>query len=385
MSLTWQFAIAPAAQALPALQHEWQALLEGLPGALPFQAPAWVAAYVQHWGDAPGAVQLLSIRQAGQLVGVLPLVLSQRRLGPLALGTATLMFNPHMPLADITASPALAGLWPALLDWLFHRSGLRCTRLELPGIARDSSLGQWLAVQPTLRLLSLQTGEAARIDTRGDYDALIKGVSSKHRSNLSRSTKRAEPLGALRYEEFGGADLLTQGLPLLLEIEASGWKGRAGTAIGSDGQLSAFYRAAIEGLGLTGHCQIGVLWFGDRPAAAGLLLRAGRLIYLHKLGYREEWSAMSPGHLLVREVVQRACADPGLDAVSVVLRPPWSDVWRPEFTPVDHHSLYAPGVLGPLFWRLAQYRRKRAAAQAQDQAQAAPAQTPAAPLADSAG
>jgi CelD/BcsL family acetyltransferase involved in cellulose biosynthesis len=379
MTQSWQFAIAPAVQALPALRGEWQALLQDLPSALPFQTPAWVDAYARHWGEAPGTVMLLSARQQGRLVAVLPLTLGQWRLGPLKLGTVSLVFNPHMPLADITAQPADASLWPALLDWLQRRSGVPCVRLELPGVVRDGTLGQWLAAAPPSNTLSLQTGEAARIDTRGDFDSLLKGVSSKHRSNLLRSTKRAEALGPLRYEEFEGTTLLTQGLPLLLEIEASGWKGRAGTAIDSDTHLATFYRAAIEGLGQTGQCRIGVLWFGDRPAAATLQLLSGRSVCLHKLGYREEWSAMGPGHLCVRELVQRACANPTLDSVGLVLRPPWSDVWRPSASPVDHHSIFAPSLLGRLTFRLADYRRKRAAAQPADPTPEVSAPVPATP------
>lgn len=372
MRAPWQFEVAAAADVLPTLRDEWQALLGRQTMAVPFQSPAWLAAYLQHGADDPAAVQLVTARQDGRLVAVLPLEIHQRRLGPLRVRQASLLHSPHMPLADITAAPDGAAMWPALRDWLLKGSGLRCVRLDLPGVSQDATLGAWLQAVPSDHRC-VPTGEAARIDARIDYDSLIKGVSSKHRSNLSRSIKRAEAIGPLRFATFTGAELLTTGWPLLLEIEASGWKGRAGTAIGSDEGLQRFYREAIEGLDRVGQCRIGVLWFGDVPAAAGLFLTAGRVLYCHKLGYREEWANMSPGHLLTRQMLQEACADPSLDALSLVLHPAWCDVWRPELTPVAHHSLFAPTLLGRLAQRLAALRRPPAGAPA---AAAAEAPTP---------
>ena len=370
MTLSYQFAHTPIDTLEAGLRDEWQRLVEAMPNAVPFQAPAWVEAYAREWPERQGSLQLITARRAGRLVAVMPLEVRARRLGPLSVRFANPACNPHMPLSDITVDPAEVAVVPALFDWVLRESRLGVVRLDIPGVAEDAALGTWLASLDASRHRSVRTSEAARIDTRMDCDSLLKAVSSKHRSNLSRSTKRAEALGPLRYEVYTGEAMLAQGWPLLLEIEASGWKGRAGTAIGSDEGLQRFYRAAARGLGATGHCSIGVLWFGDRPAAAGLLLVGGRTVYGHKVGYREEWAAMGPGHLLVRELVQRACADPGLDAVSLVLHPPWSDVWRPTLTPVTHHSLFADGPIAGVLWHIAQYKARRAAA-------AAPAAEPA--------
>lgn len=360
---SYQFAHRPIAALDTSLREEWQRLVEAMPNAVPFQAPAWVEAYAREWPQRGAAsLQVVTARRGGRLVALMPLALRTRRIGPLSLRFADALCNPHMPLCDITVDPAEAAVVPALFDWVLGKSRLGIARLDFPGIADDAALGGWLTQLDARRHRTTRTSEAARIDTRMDYDSLIKAVSSKHRSNLSRSTKRAEAIGPLRYEVYTGEAMLAQGWPLLLEIEASGWKGRAGTAIGNDAGLQRFYRAAAEGLGASGHCSISVLWFGDRPAAAGLLLAGGRAVYGHKIGYREEWAAMGPGHLLVREIVQRACNDPAIDAVSLVLHPPWSDVWRPSLTPVTHHSLFGRGLVAAALWQATQLKARRAAA-----------------------
>lgn len=361
MTSPLQFAHQPFDTGYDAVSADWQRLVQAMPNAMPFQTPAWVSAYARHWPREGATMHLVTARRDGRLVAVLPLMFESRRIGPLPLRVATPIYNPHMPLTDVTVAAAEADVVPALIDWLLRRSGLGIARLDLPGVAQDAACGQWLTQATLPRRRSLLTSEAARIDTRMDYDTLIKGVSSKHRSNLSRSTKRAETIGPLRYEIYQGDALISQGWPLLLEIEASGWKGRAGTAIGNDVMLASFYQDAARGLESVGQAHIGILWFGDRPAAAVLQLVAGRIAYTHKVGYREEWSAMGPGHLLVREVVQRACADPAIDAVSLVLHPPWSDVWRPVLTPVEHHSLFGAGWQGHLLWHLTRLRDRRAA------------------------
>src|SRR3954447_15705825 len=50
---------------------EWAALWRRVPGATPFQSPAWLMAWWKHFGT--GAPRLLSARAGEGLVGVLPL------------------------------------------------------------------------------------------------------------------------------------------------------------------------------------------------------------------------------------------------------------------------------------------------------------------------
>src|SRR5579883_3363183 len=64
--------------ALVALGSEWGALIEEAPEATPFQSFEWVEPFWRHCGG--GALFVLVAREGGELVGVLP-VLITRTLG----------------------------------------------------------------------------------------------------------------------------------------------------------------------------------------------------------------------------------------------------------------------------------------------------------------
>jgi CelD/BcsL family acetyltransferase involved in cellulose biosynthesis len=134
-------------------------------------------------------------------------------------------------------------------------------------------------------------------------------------------------------------------LPELLQVEASGWKGREGTAILADERMKRFfegYARASAGLGLL---RVSRLTVGDVLVAFQLgVEHAGRLWTL-KIGHREDWGRCSPGilltHLTIRESFRR-----GLEAYEFLgVDQPWIRRWTARMHPYVGVRLY------PLAWR----------------------------------
>src|SRR3954449_11722497 len=65
--------------ALEQLAPEWEALWRRTPSATPFQSPAWL---IPWWhAFAPGALFVITVRQAGRLIGLAPFYIEHGDLG----------------------------------------------------------------------------------------------------------------------------------------------------------------------------------------------------------------------------------------------------------------------------------------------------------------
>ena len=77
-------------------------------------------------------------------------------------------------------------------------------------------------------------------------------------------------------------------------LEASGWKGRAGTAAGRTRDGAAFVQGAVTALAAEGQARIDRLSSTARPIAATITLRAGDCAWFWKIAYDEDARAPRP-------------------------------------------------------------------------------------------
>jgi CelD/BcsL family acetyltransferase involved in cellulose biosynthesis len=83
-----------------------------------------------------------------------------------------------------------------------------------------------------------------------------------------------------------------------LRMEASGWKGRAGTAFVSDPRHASMLTQVSDALRANGGLQVIELVAGDRRVAMQWNLRAGAVLFGSKTTYDEEYGRFGPGILL---------------------------------------------------------------------------------------
>lgn len=362
-------------EGLQRLAPQWQQLADALPDAEYYQRPQWYQAW-QHLAEAPQDMLWVTVQDQGRLSAVLPLQLVHRRMGPLMVRELRLVNHGHMTLADVCADRRDPTLWPDLWRWLHSRQAPRWDRLVVTQTPADGVLAGWMQQQPPAHLLHSVASSSARVDCRRSLDELLKACGGNHRSNLSRRSKRAEAIGPLRYELARTPEDLARLMPVFMSLEASGWKGKAGSAVASTPKVRAFYDSLLDGFGRRGECEIDVLYVGERAVASVLWFRTARQIHLQKIGYLEELSDLSPGKLLMREAFRRACADPSLDRLCFITHPDWADPWKPEGNPVLEFSAFANGLKGRLLFMLNRHRRHRQASETAEQTTPQAASTP---------
>ena len=100
-----------------------------------------------------------------------------------------------------------------------------------------------------------------------------------------------------------------------LALEASGWKGREGTALLGSAADAQYVRGMIEALAADGAVAIHSLTLDGRPVSMQVVLRSGRTAFTWKTAYDEALHDFSPGALLLEDYTASLLANQSIDQV----------------------------------------------------------------------
>jgi CelD/BcsL family acetyltransferase involved in cellulose biosynthesis len=328
-----QFRAYQGSQGLEFLAPQWTALAESIPGAAFNHFPGWYRAHLLSQRCDPNSLWFIAAYRAQRLVAVFPLQFQSHRvkiLRPRFLGTVD---DDELQLSDFVFAQTAsnANLLYLMTQWLRSQRQLRWDVLRLVKISENSSFAYAARARLPKATVATRYDGSAYFDTSGSYDQATQAMSNKFRSNLRRRARLAENSAPLRFQSCRRQDELDQGFKLFLEIEASGWKGGAGTssAIQCNPGALAFYTALRHEFGAREEFVINLLWHGEQAIAAQLGLRIGTTLHILKVGYNDANALFAPGILLQERTIREACEDPGIDLLSMVNDPYWAKSFKP--------------------------------------------------------
>ena len=144
------------------------------------------------------------------------------------------------------------------------------------------------------------------LQTDGDREEYERVLDRRVLSESRRRRRRLSEEGELSFDSNNGRE----GLDALLEegfrVEASGWKGEAGTAILSREETRRFYTEIARWSAERGWLRLAFLRLDGRAIAFQYLIEHGGVVSQLKGGFDEEYRKFAPGTLLVQEVIARA-------------------------------------------------------------------------------
>ena len=290
----WNAALARGARDEPMLRHEWlRAWIEN------FAPGATLRTFLAREGkEICAAVPLIETREQGADTCFLPMVTwhtpsndhSQR--GGVLLGRRgdeglnliwdTLVATPGWDRLRFRDLPTGAPEWQ--LRDRAEQAGYPC--------------GLWVSLRsPYLPLPKT-------------YEAVEQALEGKFRQNLRRRRRRMAEQGEVQYALVDAKDgkALDTALADLFEIEASGWKGREGTAIALRPELVGFYTQIARDAARRGALALGTVRLAGKVVAAHLSVVHGKRHFLIKIGYDESLHEYSPGQQMVSEAIRDSCA-----------------------------------------------------------------------------
>jgi len=339
---------------LEGLEHEWQALLDaGRPPQLSMSYPFVLASAATHQPASAWSIYLA--REDGQLKAAAfgtrsSLAVGNRRIPVFQLGAdvvTEILVDPA--LQQEALSSLIDGImdrekvpivefgrlteptFQALLRSL-KRSGLRSTWNHAGyGYVWDATIGRERMYQ--------QLGHDRRAAIRRTGRRLFE----KFQVEVQHLSSRSVPENLAWFDRF-------------VDLEASGWKGEQRTSIRHRPGSEAYFRLAVAAAARHGMMRWYALVAGGRALAMDMGMQTGRVLWVPKTAYDEQYSRYSPGAELVHQLHLACIADPAIDRVNWISAAPWLDPWKPDRQQYYRLRIYGRGALGRTLYAVSRLR-----------------------------
>jgi CelD/BcsL family acetyltransferase involved in cellulose biosynthesis len=303
---------------------DWQQLMS-VPHSNPYQSPSWLCCWFETIGRSLNCTPVIVVaRRQAEPVVVLPLQLEK------TAGTYTLTFLGHQNGNQNT------GLWNAdfysqttpsemqdLLTAVCRQTGADLLKLQnVPEIwrGRDHPLVLKGATQSPSPIF-------ARI-LPGDFGQLFNATHSKSaRKNLLRKERHLRDADDYRVAKAVDRADRQRGLDVFFEQRAVRAKAAGIPNVFSQAPARAFLSGAL-GLHPTAHTQADApppldLWYletGGHIRATYLCAEHGKTLYAYSNSVaHDDMLPNSPGLVLIKEIIERACIDPNLETLDLGL------------------------------------------------------------------
>jgi hypothetical protein len=192
-------------------------------------------------------------------------------------------------------------------------------------------------------------------------------LNAGRRSDFRRARRLAEKIGPVRCEVISPTPATLS--PLLEEafrVEATGWKGRSGSALLTSTARGAFYRRYAAAACQQGILRVCFLRIGEQAAAMQLATECAGGFWLLKIGYDEQFAQCSPGMLLMLETIRYAAARSLQSYEFLGTMESWSQLWAPQihsYVSLRAYPARAQGLAALVadVTKIARYRLGRAA------------------------
>ncbi|MCB1476709.1 MAG: GNAT family N-acetyltransferase [Rhodobiaceae bacterium] len=285
---------------------------------------------------APGRLQFLTINRGESLVFLLPF----RTVGAGAMMIAEAFRHPYAtttaPLVAASDARQALHLWLSGGAAQIRVSGWRLQEMPQDGALWQAMMEATAATGAGLSILS-EHRRALLAPREPDRTYLADALSSKARKELARQRRRLAEEGEPANLVLDGADA-AGGFEAFLELEAKGWKGRAGTAMLMHEDAVRFGRQAIGALAGRGQVRIDQILVAGKPVAITVMLLGGGASWLWKVAYDEDFAKFSPAVQLISGMTGELAANrPGvrLDSCAIPDHPMIDRLWRERLDIAD--------------------------------------------------
>lgn len=321
--------------AFEALAEEWQDLERSAEAAILFQSFAWCRAVFDHHerNGRPFAPRVLTLRERGRLVGLLPL----QEVGAGSARIATGFGEPYQQYTDVVLAPdAPADAAARLLDAACSLPG--CAGLHLLKVRDDSSLAPLLRARRALRS---NADAAPFVDLRPypDFKAYHATVNAKTRKNMRNTRNRLARTGTLSHVLHSDpADIgalvgrAHQGRERWLATLGLTSRAFRDPSFGAFAAAIAAQESGLEIMAMS-------LTLDGRPIADQWGFVFNDRYYAYVATWAPEFEEASPGKLHLEEVI-RCCHERGI-GVADFLMPAvrYKFTWTDQAVPVADYAV----------------------------------------------
>lgn len=294
----------------------WQALAESAADPNPFFGPDFLMPFLEDMGPANVRLCAVTDRRTGRWMMAAPM--GRRRLG-LGIPAATAWATEYGPLG----TPLLDRTAPAGTGEIFLKLATQAVGLPLvafPYLPLDC------AAAPLLKTAAWHPRDA-HPEARAGHDGgaegerqFTKAFSGKRRKELPRLVRRLSEQGEVRLESVRGEDAVRM-FETFMELEASGWKGKKGTALLNDPASTQFARRMIAARARSDGVRIDVFSVSGKAIAMLVILLEGNHAFSWKIAFDEDYAHFSPGSQVTLYALEKNLQDKQLKSADSLAVP----------------------------------------------------------------
>ena len=281
------------------LVPEWRVLWQRVPDATPFQSPEWLLSWWGCFGNR--APLVLTAREDGQLIGVLPLYeldeAGCRKLLPIGISLSDYLDalvdsnDPQVAGALLVSLADLPGWEECYIPDLPPRAAFLAARCPAPLMAYRSA-GE------TCPVLALPAAVAELRDV----------VPRKTLRDLRQARRRATAAGGVEAIR-ADASTVSGFMQDFFRLHEGRWRPIAEHGVCADPVVRDFHLTAAQRMLNSGMLRLYVLRVGNSTAAAYYGFTAKRTAYAYLSGFDPEFAEFSPGTQIVAHAIEEAVRD----------------------------------------------------------------------------
>jgi len=309
------------------LAPEWDALLDSVPSATPFQSRHWVGAWWRAFG-ARKQPHVIEVREtSGELVGLVPLYRTRfpwRALRPMGTGVSDYLD----PLCQAGRENECVA---ALAEMLAEPKGVDLVDLH-----------QWREPWAE-RLQSASSAPLRRIadeacytlDLPSTWDEYVAGLSKSLRYEARRLDKAPYACGQADVRTLTDPEEVREGLEALFDLHAKRWRKRGLPGVFALSRVRRFHHSYAKAALEAGHLRLSAIRSGDVIVGVIYAMAIGDRVFFYQSGFDPEAKTLSPGTVLVAHTLREAIRDGARTFDFLRGDEPYKLRWQPQHRSVN--------------------------------------------------
>jgi hypothetical protein len=197
------------------------------------------------------------------------------------------------------------------------------------------------------QIISIPGWSTATLDTSKRYNEIQKNQTRKRKQNIRQAKNRLNKISDVKYNTFKHGEDFYKAYKTFLELEDKGWKGSERICIKKNGITREFFLMLTNGFNGSGELFFHTLNAENKLLASLICYKQDKTLFLLHVTYNEDYSAVSPGLLLVDYVIKRSCDDTEIESIDFISDFfSWIQTWKPETVQLEKIYLFSKGWQG---------------------------------------
>jgi CelD/BcsL family acetyltransferase involved in cellulose biosynthesis len=296
---------------LASLRKEWNGLYRRCGANNIFTTFAWNSSWLEHFQDKYDSILLFALWEAGELAGIIPLVMKDESFYGLKARTITFTGGKESVYKDCLVS----GSPDDFLNTLFSHLSAGCPKWDvivldsLPQQSKVAGSVPGVSQSHGFTCISERQGVSPFIRLPATYEQVRDKHTKKIRKNVEYQVRRLKKLGEFQFECYQGTSIRAEHISEAARIELRSWKGDCSAGVFNDREHLEFHsELSRDGKGEFVP-SLSFLTLNGMGIAFEYGFRQGECYYGYNMSYDKDYRSFSPGWILVDYLVQRLIED----------------------------------------------------------------------------